>query len=247
MIFGKKGSDFYPRSPCGERPGRAETAITLMGFLSTLSLRRATTKQTNLPSKNQYFYPRSPCGERPDDNGVQGYRTLISIHALLAESDLKDSAPALLPAAFLSTLSLRRATLASIFVHLHINVFLSTLSLRRATRRHRGNDRRPIHFYPRSPCGERPAKVGRSNQPIINFYPRSPCGERPTTIITICIAPRFLSTLSLRRATQTKRICRVKISISIHALLAESDLAYPDMIICTNVISIHALLAESDI
>ena len=34
--------------------------------------------------------------------------------------------------------------------------------------------------------------------------------------------------------------------ISIHALLAESDLAYPDMIICTNVISIHALLAESD-
>ena len=35
--------------------------------------------------------------------------------------------------------------------------------------------------------------------------------------------------------------------ISIHALLAESDLAYPDMIICTNVISIHALLAESDL
>ena len=35
-------------------------------------------------------------------------------------------------------------------------------------------------------------------------------------------------------------------TISIHALLAESDLAYPDMIICTNVISIHALLAESD-
>ena len=34
--------------------------------------------------------------------------------------------------------------------------------------------------------------------------------------------------------------------ISIHALLAESDLAYLDMIICTNVISIHALLAESD-
>ena len=102
---------------------------------------------------------------------------------------------------------------------------------------------------------------------------------------------RFLSTLSLRRATQIKQTCRVEISISIHALLAESDrgrlfsfytqqrflstlslrratgqlpttqpptmhfyprspcgerLAYPDMIICTNVISIHALLAESD-
>ena len=33
------------------------------------------------------FYPRSPCGERLDVSGVQGYRTLISIHALLAESD----------------------------------------------------------------------------------------------------------------------------------------------------------------
>ena len=35
----------------------------------------------------------------------------------------------------------------------------------------------------------------------INFYPRSPCGERLSTlIITICTA-LFLSTLSLRRAT----------------------------------------------
>ena len=34
--------NFYPRSPCGERPGIAETAKTSIGFLSTLSLRRAT-------------------------------------------------------------------------------------------------------------------------------------------------------------------------------------------------------------
>ena len=33
----------------------------------------------------------------------------------------------------------------------------------------------------------------------------------------------FLSTLSLRRATQIKQTCRAEISISIHALLAESD------------------------
>ena len=33
----------------------------------------------------------------------------------------------------------------------------------------------------------------------------------------------FLSTLSLRRATQVKQTCRAEISISIHALLAESD------------------------
>ena len=34
--------DFYPRSPCGERPGRLHKNICGWGFLSTLSLRRAT-------------------------------------------------------------------------------------------------------------------------------------------------------------------------------------------------------------
>ena len=57
---------------------------------------------------------------------------------------------------------------------------------------------------------------------------------------------QFLSTLSLRRATVLGLPGWLRVLISIHALLAESDLAYPDMIICTNVISIHALLAESD-
>ena len=59
----------------------------------------------------------------------------ISIHALLAESDpgkVKVVDPGL---AFLSTLSLRRATLA---------YYQDMFSL--------------PHFYPRSPCGERPAR-----------------------------------------------------------------------------------------
>ena len=34
--------DFYPRSPCGERPSRLHKNICVWGFLSTLSLRRAT-------------------------------------------------------------------------------------------------------------------------------------------------------------------------------------------------------------
>ena len=36
----------------------------------------------------QYFYPRSPCGERPAQVGNRGQCAGISIHALLAESDL---------------------------------------------------------------------------------------------------------------------------------------------------------------
>ena len=35
-------SDFYPRSPCGERPWQRGSRATYVEFLSTLSLRRAT-------------------------------------------------------------------------------------------------------------------------------------------------------------------------------------------------------------
>ena len=34
------------------------------------------------------FYPRSPCGERLDTGGNDNGNAKISIHALLAESDL---------------------------------------------------------------------------------------------------------------------------------------------------------------
>ena len=57
------------------------------------------------------------------------------------------------------------------------------------------------YFYPRSPCGERHTR-GSEKMKLNNFYPRSPCGERPITITITCIVSRFLSTLSLRRATR---------------------------------------------
>ena len=57
---------------------------------------------------------------------------------------------------------------------------------------------------------------------------------------------RFLSTLSLRRATRLMiSHCR-PICISIHALLAESDPTFIVYSITDKCISIHALLAESD-
>ena len=123
---------------------------------------------------------------------------------------------------FLSTLSLRRATKNINRGAYHIKRFLSTLSLRRATNTSIAGRTISKDFYPRSPCGERPPNRHPCRRSR-NFYPRSPCGERPHPIgILVGV-----------------------VEISIHALLAESD-AYPDMIICTNVISIHALLAESD-
>ena len=80
---------FYPRSPCGER---------LQRFLLWLRL-------------CINFYPRSPCGERPDGKLTEYSTTEISIHALLAESDSGSLVWILSMIEFLSTLSLRRATL----------------------------------------------------------------------------------------------------------------------------------------
>ena len=56
-----------------------------------------------------------------------------------------------------------------------------------------------------------------------NFYPRSPCGERLGGMSERLIGSVFLSTLSLRRATEFQRCKMKKNNISIHALLAESD------------------------
>ena len=57
---------------------------------------------------------------------------------------------------------------------------------------------------------------------------------------------RFLSTLSLRRATARLRRSASIWLISIHALLAESDFVRLALFALGVLISIHALLAESD-
>ena len=59
-------------------------------------------------------------------------------------------------------------------------------------------------------------------------------------------ADRFLSTLSLRRATENSSNMLCSVEISIHALLAESDRQAQSLKVAPLSISIHALLAESD-
>ena len=215
-------------------------------FLSTLSLRRATSTRTATQSPPLNFYPRSPCGERQTGADTAASNASISIHALLAESD----------------------------AYLHVTPsqiveFLSTLSLRRATCQRWQLCCADRDFYPRSPCGERlsmdalesylinisihallaesdrrPDRLWRAYHG--NFYPRSPCGERRPDNFVRGGHFRFLSTLSLRRATgivpirygfgatflstlslrRATRLCQRQPraqAISIHALLAESD------------------------
>ena len=55
------------------------------------------------------------------------------------------------------------------------------------------------------------------------FYPRSPCGERQNGFGRSWRKQSFLSTLSLRRATEKALHNMEPCTISIHALLAESD------------------------
>ena len=145
---------------------------------------------------------------------------------------------------FLSTLSLRRATYQDKFsipsdnISIHAllaesdtptlesltptQTFLSTLSLRRATR--------PVSAL---------YSVNRY------FYPRSPCGERLGTLRTVSVKKTFLSTLSLRRATreqilvQSALLFLSTLSLRRATYLEESE-SKPQSI------SIHALLAESD-
>ena len=56
--------NFYPRSPCGERPVQIVIVVVQPLFLSTLSLRRATRVLECTYNAHVNFYPRSPCGER---------------------------------------------------------------------------------------------------------------------------------------------------------------------------------------
>ena len=101
---------------------------------------------------------------------------LISIHALLAESDVVDCGGFGAKIKFLSTLSLRRATArirrrgADHPISIHALLAESDCASAPA-------GRGCSYFYPRSPCGERQHHF-RDFQARLYFYPRSPCGER---------------------------------------------------------------------
>ena len=147
--------NFNPRSPCGERPSSART-----GWMISAD-----------------FNPRSPCGERHKRGTFAKYVLGISIHALLAESDIERREIMSTNDLFQSTLSLRRATWPGV-PPVGFSKFQSTLSLRRATSLDVFGVSTPDNFNPRSPCGERQRSPRSRTLSIMNFNPRSPCGER---------------------------------------------------------------------
>ena len=169
----------------------------------------------------------------------------ISIHALLAESDSAATQGRANAARFLSTLSLRRATLElkpiSNFGLISIHALLAESdSIARQVFPGRQ------YFYPRSPCGERldsrvtlvphqqisihallaesdvKLAITAADEGLISIHAllaESDSTRWPYTNFH----ELFLSTLSLRRATANHRPHSRWVGISIHALLAESD------------------------
>ena len=198
--FACKNSDFYPRSPRGERQYAA-----------------------GIETGSHNFYPRSPRGERRFHFETKpmlgipisihaprvgsdllhfgvGRLSYISIHAPRVGSDSLWDAYQEMQAQFLSTLPAWGATLwepsgwqtehhfyprsprgerPSLVFSLYRLLYISIHAPRV------GSDRRlqrpmslSINFYPRSPRGERREKIHRHYKPITDFYPRSPRGER---------------------------------------------------------------------
>ena len=110
----------------------------------------------------------------------QGYTYKISIHALLAESD-KDC---------------KRKVIAAINISIHA-------LLAESDERTTNHETFKRYFYPRSPCGERPQQTapiiwvqGISIHALLAESDFAPTFAAAT-------ASRFLSTLSLRRATSS--------------------------------------------
>ena len=238
------GNDFYPRSPCGERPPheRAHDQLAPISIHALLAESDTTANEalqkvkisihallaesdptaSRRKTTDMNFYPRSPCGER---------QCMFNINAHLQE--------------FLSTLSLRRATFLVFGVSL-VCIFLSTLSLRRATQeKNNGHETTPFLS-------------------TLSLRRATPDGTITDTFFGISIHALLAESDCITDGS----IC-LDSKISIHALLAESDKAvlpvtrstgyfYPRSpcgerltidggVINRTAISIHALLAESDV
>ncbi len=189
-------------------------------FLSTLSLRRATAAGYHSRADRPHFYPRSPCGERQKErmltdevnsflstlslrratgqNLINGIGLIISIHALLAESDRLKT-----PCVRLSIISIHALLAESEVLGLlgWLRVLISIHAL----------------LAESDPLCRFSFSAGRISIHAL-------LAESDPVREIIQWEGIFLSTLSLRRATLTAFFCPLSMPISIHALLAESEM-----------------------
>ena len=172
---------FYPRSPCGERRHWQTGQSRTRQFLSTLSLRRATTRFWSFPRRIIIFLSTLSL-RRATAIGRQGTDGRdISIHALLAESD--------------------HTRITALF---DSPLFLSTLSLRRATARQRGQVG-VVEISIHALLAESDSISFMCVPLLLYFYPRSPCGERRCAALRCVI--RAISIHALLAESDGSRRC----------------------------------------
>ena len=183
-------------------------------------MRRATSPHTGRCQQSRISI-HALLAESDDDLTELRQISVISIHALLAESDL---AP-FLKVTISFSISIH-ALLAESDPPLHSIIARAEIS---------------IHAL----LAESDLKTLRSALTTILFLSTLSL-RRATALRTACLSSHaFLSTLSLRRATGEHLMVQPVADISIHALLAESDVSGLPCVPSSQ-ISIHALLAESD-
>ena len=184
--------NFYPRSPCGERPFVNCNSNFTQKFLSTLSLRRAT-RWTSSKTSRQIFLSTLSLRRATRYVSHMGSFAKISIHALLAESDLR-------------VLDGSKSSIISI----HALLAESDAPCAGGV----GGSR---DFYPRSPCGERPLA---GLWVLLTQIFLSTLSLRRATVhaLKLANAMLFLSTLSLRRATTTKKVSSTRLYVFLSTL-----------------------------
>ena len=178
---------------------RASRLRRLSPFLSTLSLRRATPADLQIRGALDISI-HALLAESDQPRNIVDTSVCISIHALLAESDAWKLTVYPMTYGFLSTLSLRRATVAQ-GTNFGDKIFLSTLSLRRATIAGRitsNGTKISIHAL----LAESDRKIRLVAPGISSISIHALLAESDNVCRgSAASRPKFLSTLSLRRAT----------------------------------------------
>ena len=199
MLIHASPLNFYPRPPCGGRPGcsirwgastpflstsplRGTTIDPLCDqiqeelFLSTSPLRGTTWWRCRSCPPPCHFYPRPPCGGRRF-----AFAELGADIVFLSTSPLRGTTPGFGHVGNISCIS--------------IHVPLAGDDRWRSRSYPRTHD-----FYPRPPCGGRLLPRGScASRPY--FYPRPPCGGRLAGFTVVDMTLKFLSTSPLRGTT----------------------------------------------
>ena len=182
-------TDFYPRSPRGERPFHDHDIITINLFLSTLPARGATWLPLRLHQVSNNFYPRSPRGERRSPTRwtgsgranfyprsprgerrppVENFSIFPNFYPRSPRGERRYGIRKLgLP----DLISIHAPREGSDTFHDHdiitINLFLSTLPARGATAGGPCRAGKSANFYPRSPRGERLERLKKTSVSLL--------------------------------------------------------------------------------